>query len=178
MGSLYLQHAMGMERPRVGLLNIGAEETKGDTAHREAHQLLKKAHEDGRLRFTGNLEGRDVAFGAADVIVADGFSGNIMLKTMEGMGLYFADVMKKMFRKNLITKLGALCVSGGLRSFKKMLDYTEYGGAPFLGVSKPVIKAHGSSNAKAVSAAIRQAGDFAASDVTRIIAENIEYMKG
>jgi len=177
MGSLYMRHALGLEKPRVGLLNIGAEETKGDPVHKEAYQLLKKAQEGGRLHFIGNLEGRDIAFGAADVIVADGFSGNVMLKTAEGMGLFFADLMKRMFMKNLITKLGALCVKNGLRSFKKLMDYTEYGGAPFLGVSRPVIKAHGSSNARAVAAAVRQAHDFAASGVTEKIAENIEHMK-
>ena len=177
MGSLYVQHVMGIEKPRVGLMNIGAEETKGDALRKEAYQLLRKVCEEGRLCFIGNVEGRDIAFGAADVVVADGFSGNIMLKTAEGMGLFFADLMKRMFMQNAITKLGALCVRGGLRSFKKLLDYTEYGGAPFIGVSLPVIKAHGSSNARAIASAVRQARDFAVSGVTQRIVENIEHMK-
>jgi len=177
MGSLYMKHAMGHETPRVGLLNIGTEETKGTPAHKEAYQLLRRVHEDGRIHFAGNVEGRDIAFGAADVVVADGFSGNILLKTTEGIGLFFADLMKQMFTKNAVTKLGALCVKDGLRSFRKLLDYTEYGGAPFIGVSRPVIKAHGSSNARATASAIRQAAAFASSGVTKQITDNIEYMK-
>jgi glycerol-3-phosphate acyltransferase PlsX len=177
MGSLYMRHAMGTDSPRVGLMNIGAEETKGDELRKQAYQLLRRAGGEGLLKFAGNVEGRDIAFGAADVVVADGFSGNIMLKTTEGVGLFFADLMKKMFYKNALTKLGALCVRGGLKSFRKVLDYTEYGGAPFLGVSRPVIKAHGSSNAKAVASAVRQARDFARSGVIQKIADNIEYMK-
>ncbi len=177
MGALYMRHAMKIEFPRVGLLNIGAEETKGDELHKLAFQLLSQAGQAKRLNFTGNLEGRDIAFGAADVVVADGFSGNIMLKTMEGVGLFFADSMKQMFLKNTKTKLGALLVKDGLRSFRKMLDYTEYGGAPFLGVAKPVIKAHGSSNARAIASAVRQAVDFAQSNLTSIIVDNIEHMK-
>jgi glycerol-3-phosphate acyltransferase PlsX len=177
MGSAYAKKTMKLPAPRVGLLNNGTEEAKGDALRREAYKLLRCAGDEGRLCFAGNVEGRDIAFGAADVVVADGFSGNIMLKTAEGMGLFFADLMKKVFTKSLVTKLGALCVRGGLKSFKKLLDYTEYGGAPFLGVSRPVIKAHGSSNAKAVASAVRQARDFARSGVTAKIAENIEYMK-
>ncbi|MDR3207236.1 MAG: phosphate acyltransferase PlsX [Oscillospiraceae bacterium] len=177
MGSLYMKHAQGIEAPRVGLLNIGAEETKGDELRKAAHKLLKQAHEKGLIRFVGNVEARDVAFGAADVVVADGFSGNILLKASEGIGLYFVELLKRMYAKNLKSKLGALLVKDGLRSFKKVLDYAEYGGAPFLGVSRPVIKAHGSSNPRAIASSIRQAQAFARADVTRLIAENIEGMK-
>lgn len=174
MGALYAQKVLGVENPRVGLLNVGAEEAKGTEALKEAHKLLKGASEAGKLRFIGNVEGRDVAFGAADVVVSDGYGGNIFLKTMEGVGLFFADMLKGLFYKNFFTKMSALMVRKGLRAFKKTLDYTETGGSPLLGLQKPVIKAHGSSNAKAVKNAIRQAKNFAAGDVIPVIVENID----
>lgn len=108
MGSFYAQKALGIESPRVGLLNNGAEDTKGDPLHREAHQLLKRAGEQGTIHFVGNVEARDVPFGAADVIVADGFSGNVLLKTMEGTAMFMSDMMKQMFYRNPLTMLGAL----------------------------------------------------------------------
>jgi glycerol-3-phosphate acyltransferase PlsX len=174
MGSLYAQKVLGMDTPRVGLLNVGAEETKGTEVIKEAYQLLKGADGAGKLRFIGNVEGRDVAFGAADVVVSDGYGGNIFLKTMEGVGLFFADMLKGLFTKNIGTKLSALMVKKGLRAFKKTLDYTETGGSPLLGLQKPVIKAHGSSNAKAIKNAIRQAKIFAGSGVIPTITENID----
>jgi glycerol-3-phosphate acyltransferase PlsX len=165
MGSIYAQKALGMENPRVGVLNIGAEETKGLEVHKEAYKLLTAAHREGKINFIGNIEGRDAMFGAADVIVSDGYGGNIFLKTMEGVGLFFADMLKGLFYKNALTKISALLVKNGLRQFKKTLDYTETGGSPLLGLQKPVIKAHGSSNAKAVKNAVRQARNFAAGSV-------------
>ncbi len=177
MGSYYVKKVMGRQTPAVGLLNNGAEEHKGDPLHREAYQLLKTAGEAGRINFVGNLEGRDIAFGAADVVVADGFSGNVLLKTMEGVGLFFVDQMKEMFMQSTGSKLAALLMKKHFKSFKKMLDYTEYGGAPLLGISKPVIKAHGSSNARAICSAVRQARDFAQGGITEDIAQNIEFMK-
>jgi glycerol-3-phosphate acyltransferase PlsX len=173
MGSLYAQNVLGVDRPRVGLLNVGAEEEKGTELLKEAHKLLKAADGAGKLRFLGNIEGRDVAFGAADVVVSDGYGGNIFLKTMEGVGLFFADMLKGLFTQNMFTKLSALMVKRGLRTFKKTLDYTETGGSPLLGLQKPVIKAHGSSNAKAMKNAIRQAKNFAAGGVISTIMENI-----
>jgi glycerol-3-phosphate acyltransferase PlsX len=173
MGALYAKKVLGIGNPRVGLLNVGAEETKGTEGLQAAHKLLKDAGAAGRLNFVGNVEGRDVAFGAADVVVSDGYGGNILLKTMEGVGLFFADMLKRLFYKNFLTKLSALIVKKGLRAFKKMLDYTETGGSPLLGLQKPVIKAHGSSNAKAMKNAIRQARDFAAGGVIPEIIENI-----
>jgi glycerol-3-phosphate acyltransferase PlsX len=173
MGSLYARKALGVEAPRVGLLNIGTEAAKGPELQKEAYKLLLEAGRAGLLNFTGNIEGRDVAFGAADVIVSDGYSGNIFLKTMEGVGLYFADMLKGLFYRNALTKVSALMVKSGLRAFKKTLDYTETGGSPLLGLQMPVIKAHGSSNAKAVKNAIRQARDFSAGGVIGAIAENI-----
>jgi len=172
MGAHYATHVMGRENPRVGLLNIGSEETKGTPLHRESYLLLEKEKEAGRLIFTGNVEGRDVFFGEVDVVVADGFSGNILLKTLEGAGMYFASILKGMFTKNLGTKLAAALVKPGLREFKKLLDYTETGGAPLLGIAKPVIKAHGSSNAKAIRGAVRQAMLFAQTGIIEDIAKS------
>ena len=178
MGSLYAQKILRMQAPRVGLLNIGTEEMKGPELQRESYRLLKDAGDAGEIHFVGNIEGRDVAFGAADVVVCDGYSGNIFLKTMEGVGLYFADMLKGLFYKNALTKLSALMVKDGLKTFKKTLDYTETGGSPLLGLQKPVIKAHGSSNAKAMKNAIRQARDFAAADVIGTIQAALPQKEG
>lgn len=153
MGSYYMQCVMGIDSPRVGLLNNGAEEHKGTPLQQETYKLLKETP----VNFVGNIEGRDVAFGAADVVVTDGFSGNVLLKTMEGVGLFFAGELKSMFKKNIITKLAALCVKDGIKSFKKKMDYNETGGAPLLGICKPIIKAHGSAKAKTFESAIAQA---------------------
>jgi glycerol-3-phosphate acyltransferase PlsX len=174
MGSLYARKALGIENPRVGLLNVGAEETKGTDMHQRAYKLLEASGTAGRVNFIGNVESRDVAFGAADVVVSDGYGGNILLKTMEGVGLFFADMLKGIFYKNLFTKIAALMVKKGLRSFKKIMDYTETGGSPLLGLQKPVIKAHGSSNAKAVKNAIRQAQNFHAGGVIPEIIEAVD----
>ena len=173
MGSLYARKALGVQNPRVGLLNIGAEETKGPEWLRESYKLLIEAGNAGKINFIGNIEGRDAAFGAADVIVSDGYAGNIFLKTMEGVGLFFADMLKGLFYKNALTKVSALMVKDGLRTFRKTLDYTETGGSPLLGLQKPVIKAHGSSNAKSMKNAIRQARDFAAGNVIPDIADTV-----
>ncbi len=177
MGSYYASRVLGKENPRVGLLNIGAEESKGGPLQKAAYQLLKQAGADGRINFCGNVEGRDVACGQADVIVSDGFSGNIMLKTMEGVGMFFTDVVKGVFKKNAITKFAAFLVKGGLMDFKKKLDYKETGGAPLLGITKPVIKAHGSSDAYSIRSAIYQAKLFAQSGFVEEITKNIEFMK-
>ena len=126
------------------------------------------------FNFIGNIEGRDVKEGTADVMVCDGFVGNVVLKTVEGMGHVIGGMVKDLFNKNIITKIGALFVLDGIKSFKKKMDYREYGGAPLLGCSKPVIKGHGSSDEKAVFNALRQAKMFVATDVTKEIANIIE----
>ncbi|WP_286733719.1 phosphate acyltransferase PlsX [Intestinimonas sp. UBA1698] len=177
MGSYYAEHVLGRPEPRVGLLNIGAEPSKGTDLQREAYQLLKGAGDAGRIHFVGNVEAREAVCGEVDVIVSDGYSGNIFLKTMEGTGGFLARELKGMFKKNLITKLGALCVKDGISHFKKLLDSGEVGGTPLVGICKPVIKAHGSSDAFAIKNAIRQAAGFAASGLIEDIAENIEYMR-
>ena len=177
MGSFYAQKALGIESPRVGILNNGAEDTKGDPLHREAHQLLKRAAEQGTIHFVGNVEARDVPFGAADVIVADGFSGNVLLKTMEGVGSFAGHALGDIFRKNLLTKLAAAMVMPGLRAFKAQLDPNKVGGTAFIGISRPVIKAHGSSNAEAIDNAIGQARQVAESGIIGQIQENVHLMQ-
>ncbi len=177
MGSYYAEHVLGRPEPRVGLLNIGAEESKGTDLQRETYGLLKQANDQGRIHFVGNVEARDAVFGAVDVIVADGYSGNIFLKALEGTGLFMTKEMKKMFKKNLLTKLAAVLVSGGIKDFKKRLDSREVGGTALLGISKPVIKAHGSSDDYAIQNAIRQAIKVSSSGIADDIAENISYMR-
>ncbi len=170
MGAHYMQSVLGVAQPRVGLLNNGAEEHKGMPLQQETYQLLKTAP----VNFIGNIEGRDVPLGAADVIVADGFTGNILLKTMEGVGLLFAGELKSIFLKNAASKLAALLVRDGIRSFKKKMDYNETGGAPLLGIAKPVIKAHGSSKAKTFESAIAQAVTYVEQGVIDKIARSVE----
>ena len=170
MGAHYMQSVLGVAQPRVGLLNNGAEEHKGMPLQQETYQLLKTAP----VNFIGNIEGRDVPLGAADVIVADGFTGNILLKTMEGVGLFFAGELKSIFLKNAASKLAALLVRDGIRSFKKKMDYNETGGAPLLGIAKPGIKAHGSSKAKTFESAIAQAVTYVEQGVIDKIARSVE----
>lgn len=156
MATEYMKKMFNIENPSVALLNNGTEEHKGTPLHQEAYKLLSESE----VNFVGNVEGRDIAFGGCDVIVTDGFTGNIALKTYEGIGKTMAANIKGMFKKSLLTKIGAIFVLKELRAFKKKFDYKEYGGAPLLGISKPVIKAHGSSDAKAFKNAIHQAIDF------------------
>ena len=177
MGSYYAERVLGRPEPKVGLLNIGAEPSKGTDLQREAYVLLQKAGEEGRLTFVGNVEAREAVEGAVDVIVADGYSGNIFLKTMEGAGIFMGRQLKKMLTKNVLTKVAALILKGGIKEFKKLLDSNEVGGTALVGISKPVIKAHGSSNDYAIKNAIRQAVDFSKSGIIEDIAENVEYMR-
>ncbi len=177
MGSLFVKNYKGVDNPKVGLLNIGAEETKGNTLYKEAHQLLKKASEEGRINFIGNVEARQVMDGVCDVLVADGFTGNILLKSIEGMGIFFMGTLKDMFTKNFMSKMAYLILKKDLKGLKKLVSSEEVGGTALLGIQRPVIKAHGSSNAYAIRSAIRQAVKAAESDTAALIAENIEYMK-
>lgn len=153
MGSVYMQKFMGIENPRVGLVNIGTEEDKGTETVRETNKLLKEIP----INYIGYIEARDIPTGGADVVVCDGFTGNVILKFMEGMASSFSVLLKRIFLKNAISKVAAVAVKSGISDMKKSMDYTEHGGAPILGVRHPVIKAHGSSNAKAFFSAIRQA---------------------
>lgn len=161
MGSAYMQVMQGIASPRVGLVNIGAEPNKGTPLQVESYQLLQHAP----VNFAGNVEPRDLPDWACDVAVADGFTGNVVLKLTEGVALSFAGEIKGMFKANPFTMFSALLMRGKLQEFKSRLDYTEHGGAPLMGISRPVIKAHGSSNAKAFKNAIRQARDYAAGGV-------------
>ena len=169
MGSIYMEKIMHIKNPRVGLVNIGTEKSKGTDLQREAYKLLSASN----LNFVGNVEGRDIPFGVCDVVIADGFTGNIILKLTEGLGLAFGGNVKKIFRRSILTKLAALLVSSGIKDFKDKMDYSEYGGAPLMGISKPVIKAHGSSNATAYKNAIRQAIAFVTEDVNTAIAQSL-----
>ena len=176
MGSFYAQKALNKSNPRVALLNNGVEEGKGDQLHKDAYQLLKKASENGQLNFVGNIEARDVPDGVADVIVADGFSGNVLLKSIEGTAMYMAGLMKGVFKRNLLSKLGYLFCKKGVAEMKATLDYKEHGGSVLLGITKPVIKAHGSSDARAMKSAIRQAVAAVKSGYCDDIRENIGSM--
>ena len=173
MGSIYMKNVLDIDRPRVGLMSNGEEEGKGDALTKETYPLLQRAG----LNFIGNIEGRDVMEGNADVITCDGFVGNVILKTVEGMGSVISKKVKGLFLKNMFTKIGSLFVAGGLKEFKKMMDYREYGGAPLLGVKKPVIKGHGSSDAKAAFSAIIQAKKFVETNVIQNIEGHIGSME-
>lgn len=176
MGSLYMQKIMGVEKPRVGLVNNGSEDTKGDALRLEAYQLLKAAGDAGRLNFVGNVEGTDVPKGACDVAVCDGFAGNVMLKTIEGVAKFMSGELKKVFLRSAATKLAYLLVKDGLSDFRALFDQDQIGGAPFLGISCPVIKAHGSSNETAAMNAVRQAIEFCRSGLIQEITEQVRFM--
>jgi glycerol-3-phosphate acyltransferase PlsX len=169
MASVYMNKILHIDSPRVGLVNVGTEETKGTALQHEAYKLLKNAD----CNFVGNVECRDIPAGICDVAVCDGFTGNVILKLTEGVGLTFAHNFKAILMKNFFTKIAALTLKKGLTDFKKSIDYTEYGGAPLMGASLPVIKAHGSSNAKAFKNAIRQAVAFVNEGVIDEIKANI-----
>ncbi len=169
MGDAYMRKMQSMEHPRVGLLNIGAEEEKGNLLYAAAHQLIKKEP----INFVGNVEARDVPGGLADVIVCDGFDGNILLKYTEGVASALMRIIKKELLADTRSKIGALLAKPAFSRVKKVMDYTEVGGAPLLGVQGAVVKAHGSSNAKAIRGAIRQAYLMASAKVAKAIEENI-----
>ncbi len=173
MGSIYMNKIQKVDNPRVMLANVGTEDTKGGPLQKEAFEMLSSAP----LNFCGNIEGRDILAGITDVIVADGFSGNLILKTCEGVaGMMYAN-LKSVFKKNAVSKLAAAMVMSGLKEFKKKMDYTEYGGAPLMGIAKPVIKAHGSSNAVAFKNALRQAQEYYNNNVISEIANSIASLK-
>ena len=166
LGAAYARKVQGKPNPKVGLLNIGTEDSKGTALQKEVYGLLQKAHDQGLINFAGNVEAREVMFDAVDVVVADGFSGNILLKSIEGTASYMAKFMKSMFKKNLLTKVAALICKDGIASFKKRMDYREVGGTMLLGITKPVVKAHGSSDARAIRSAVKQAMEAVQGDLT------------
>ena len=177
MGSFYAKKIMGCETPRVGLINVGAEDTKGGALQHQAFALLKKAHEEGRICFVGNIEGTDMFTGKVDVAVTDGFTGNVLLKTTEGVIKYMMKQLKGVFYKNTKNKLAAAVLKKDLGIMKKSMDVNEVGGTALVGISKPVIKAHGSSNADSLFAAVRQAVAFVDAGIIGDIEKNIDYMR-
>ena len=174
MGSLYMNQVMGVEKPRVGLLNNGIEASKGTELQIEAYGKLS---DNPEVNFVGNVEANRVMRNACDVLVTDGFTGNILLKTMEGMGKLILRTIKKIFFVNTLTKVAALAVKPRLMEVKKNFDASEFGGAPILGIARPVIKAHGSSDAKAFKNAIRQAIAFCETDLTEDMSEALARLK-
>lgn len=170
MSTVYCENVLGQKNPTVGLLNIGTEESKGGELQKEAYRLLQTAP----VHFIGNVEARDIPAGVCDIVIADGFTGNIALKLYEGVSMSMFGEIKKIFKKNTRTKLAASMVMGGLKELKGKSDYSVVGGAALLGVQKGVIKAHGSSNAEAFQHAIRQALYFCENRVAEKIAENLK----
>jgi glycerol-3-phosphate acyltransferase PlsX len=177
LGNYYAKRVLGVETPRVALLNIGAEAEKGDSLRHETHALLQAAGDAGRINFVGNIEANDAMMGGADVLVADGFTGNIMLKSLEGTGKFLLKELKKVFLSGTKTKLAAALVKSDLGEMKKLLDPSEIGGTPFLGISKPVIKAHGSSDARAICNAILRAKEYAESGLIADVEANVALMR-
>ena len=174
MGSVYMTRVLGDGQPaRVGLVNIGTEDCKGGELQQEAFRLIK----DSGVNFVGNVEAREVLNSAADVLVADGFTGNVLLKSIEGTAGMLMKKIKGIFMSNLMTKVAALVVKSKVGELKKMMDTREHGGAPVLGVSRPVIKAHGNSDALAIRSAVRIAGDFAAAGVIEAITAAVREQK-
>lgn len=165
MGSIFVEKVKGIENPEVMLLNVGAEEEKGDPLHKESFELLRNAD----INFKGNCEGRDVPFGCCDVVVTDGFSGNVFLKSSEGVALAVMKRIKQKMTEGLAAKAGALLSYNKLKEIKKEFDYSEEGGAPILGLKGPVLKIHGSSKANAVYNAILKAVPYVEQDVTALI---------
>lgn len=165
LGSIYMENVMKCENPRVALANNGEEETKGTPMVKEAYALMQNAP----YNFIGNIEGRQIPFGDADVVVADGFTGNLILKTYEGVAKVLMNGIKQAFYKNTLSKISYLGVKSGIDDMKKQFDYKEYGGAVMLGVKKPVIKAHGSADARTFKNAIKQAVWFLQTDLIQKI---------
>ena len=177
VGSAYAQKSLHLENPRVGLLNIGTEDSKGTPLQKEAYALLQQAAEQGLIHFVGNVEARGVPLGEVDVVVCDGFSGNVLLKSIEGTAMFMGSQLKKIFKSSLMTKIGYLLCKSGVQEMVKLMDYREIGGTQFLGIKKPVIKAHGASDALAFRNAVRQAMAAAEDDFTAQLEQDLAKMK-
>ncbi len=160
MSSIYIRNTFGVEHPRIGLLNIGTEETKGNELTKESYQLLKEKAEELNINFIGNVEGRDAFTGEVDSIVTDGFTGNVFLKAVEGLGKFVKRSLKESLMKNILSTIATIPTLPAINRFSKTMDYKSYGGALFLGVKKPVVKAHGSSDEKLFEFTIKQAEQF------------------
>ena len=178
VGSLYAKKYLNVENPKVGLLNIGTEDTKGTPLQKEAYGLLMDAKDRGLINFVGNVEARDVPLGTVDVVVCDGFSGNVLLKSIEGTAMFMGSLMKhRIFKRNLLSVLGYLFCKPGVNEVMGMLDYRTIGGTQFLGIKKPVIKAHGSSDALAFRNAVKQAMDAAQSDISQELEQGLKALE-
>ena len=178
IGTLYARKNLGITNPKVGLLNIGSEDSKGTPLQKEAHALLTDSHNKGLLNFIGNIEGRDVLLGGVDVVVCDGFSGNVLLKSIEGTAMFMGSLMKhKIFKRNFLSMIGYLFCKKGVDDVMKMMDYREIGGTQFLGIKKPVIKAHGSSDRLAFRNAVRQAMDAADHNIAEELEQSLAAVK-
>ena len=178
VGSLYAKENLEIQNPRVGLLNIGTEDTKGTPLQKEAYALLQDAHSKGLVNFIGNIEARDALLGEVDVVVCDGFSGNVLLKSIEGTAYFMGSLMKhKIFKRNFLSKIGYLFCKKGVDEVMRMMDYREIGGTQFLGIKKPVIKAHGSSDALAFRNAVKQAMDASGSDISAELEQALATIK-
>jgi glycerol-3-phosphate acyltransferase PlsX len=169
MGSAYMEKVMGVSNPRVGLANVGGEEHKGMELQHKTYELLKKSG----LNFVGNVEGRDLPMGACEVYVCDGFTGNMVLKTYEGVAKALMGKVKELFTKNVKSKLAAGLVMSDLKAMVKEFDYHEYGGAPIMGTAKPVFKAHGSAKAKTIKNALRLTKNYVEANVIDEIAKAV-----
>lgn len=177
MGSFYSKHILGCPNPRVGLLNNGTEETKGTELQKQSWAVLKSASDEGRINFIGNVEGSAALGGGVDVVVTDGFTGNIMLKSYEGMAKFLMTQLKSLFYSSTKNKLAALALKRDFMGLKDMMDVNKVGGTALLGISRPVVKAHGSSNAAAFCNAVRQTIAVAESGIIADITQNVDKMK-
>jgi len=177
VASAYAKYTLGIENPRVGLLNIGTEDSKGTQLQKDAYALLTAASEKGLIRFTGNVEARAVPLGEVDVVVCDGFSGNVLIKSIEGTAMFMGSLLKRMFKKNLGSKIGYLLCKSGVSDMMKLMDSREIGGTQFLGIKKPVIKCHGNSDVLAFRNGIRQAMTAAQSNFTEQLEKDLAAMK-
>lgn len=173
MGSIFVEGITGNKMPVVKLLNVGAEEGKGDELHKEAFDMLKAAGEKGSVNFEGNIEGRDIVFGEADVVVTDGFSGNVFLKGSEGMALAIMNQFKSKLTEGVVAKAGAMLAYSKIKEIKEEFDYSDAGGAPILGLKGAVLKIHGNSKATEVYYAIHRAVDYVSNDITGMIEEAV-----
>jgi len=177
VASAYARYTLGVENPRVGLLNIGTEDSKGTALQKAAYALLTEASQKGLLNFVGNVEARAVPLGEVDVVVCDGFNGNVLIKSIEGTAMFMGSMLKKMFRKNLGSKLGYLLCKSGVSDMMKLMDSREIGGTQFLGIKKPVIKAHGNSDRLAFRNAVNQAMVAAKSNFTEQLEQDLAVLK-
>ena len=177
MSSIYLKNTFGIEKPAIGLLNIGTEETKGNELVKESYKLLKEKSKDLDINFVGNVEGRDAFSGKIDAIVTDGFTGNVFLKTTEGLGKFVKRSLTESFTKNIISKILAIPALPAIKRFSKVMDYKSYGGALFLGVKKPVVKAHGSSDKLLFEYTIIQAEKFVENKAVEKMIEEFEKQR-